>query len=368
MTITKVRAPIGRLAPDRGPIRVLRGALLVMVGLLVAVAVRNLIATYPVGVDLEIPLRAARRWLDGGQPYLSGSFQAGPGYDLPFLYPPFVLPIVAPLLALPRLLVTVIWLGLGILVAVWTCRQLAIPWRWIPLGLLWPPFFEALLGGNVQLILFAAFAALMYARPGGVAPWHPVDRDPGDGDRPALVDGLLAVANGALKVSQVHPWVLLLRRRPRAAVLGAAVVVAIVLATLPLTGIELWFDWLAQLNRANDPSWPRIGSSFTQYLPWPVGLGVTVATLGLAFVVPRRHAGAWLGILMVVGGPSLRTFGLLYLLPSMLLVRREFALVAAFLLATYMVAGIWLAVILIAATLVLGLRYPALLEPVPEPA
>lgn len=344
----------------------LRGALLVMVGLLVVVVARNVSARYPVGVDVEIPLRAERRWLEGGQPYLSGSFQASPGYGLPFLYPPFVLPLVAPLLALPRLLVTVIWLGLGVVVAVWTCRRLAIPWPWVPLVLLWPPFFEALLGGNVQLVLFATFAGLMYARPREAGLWHPVDRDPGDGDRPALVAGLLGVANGALKVSQVHPWVLLLRRRPRAAVLGAAVVVAIVLATLPLTGIGPWFDWLAQLNRANDPSWPLIGDAFTQYLPRPVGLGVTVATIGLAFVVPRRRAGAWLGILMVVGGPGLRTFGLLFLLPAMLLIRREFALVAAFLLTSYMFAGIWLAVTLVAATLALGLRYPVLLEPVPE--
>jgi hypothetical protein len=211
------------------------------------------------------------------------------------------------------------------------------------------------------------FAALLYARPGGVARWHPVDRDPGDGDRPALADGLLGVVNGALKLSQVHPWVLLLRRRPRAAVLGAAVVVGIVLALLPLTGIGLWFDWLAQLNRASDPNWPLIGDSFTQYLPRAAGLGITVATIGLAFVVPRRHAGAWLGILMVVGGPSLRTFGLLFLLPSLLVVRREVALIAAFLLTTYIFSGIWLAVIILGGMLALGLRYPALLEPVSRP-
>jgi hypothetical protein len=241
-----------------------------------------------------------------------------------------------------------------------------MPWFWIPFVLLWPPFLEALLGGNVQLVLFAAFAALMYERPSGAAQWHPVDRDPGDGDRPGLADGLLGVANGALKVSQMHPWVLLLHRRPRAAILGASVVVAIVLATLPLIGIQLWFDWLAQLNRANDPSWPLVGYSFTQYLRQPLGLGITVATIGLAFVLPRRHAGAWLGILMIVGGPSLRTFGLLFLVPSMLLVRRELALIAAFLVMTYMIPGLWLAVIIVAGPLALGRRYPALLEPVPR--
>ena len=91
---------------------------------------------------------------------------------------------------------------------------------------------------------------------------------------------------------------------------------------------------------------------------------IAVGSIALAFVLPRRHAAAWLGILMIVGSPSLRIFGLLFLLPGMLVIRRELALTAAFLVTTYMISGIWLAVVLVAGPLALGLRYPAVLEPV----
>ena len=363
MTPIHRRDRLGLFAIGSGTDRLLRAGLLTLVALLTSVAVNNLLRYHPWGADVEIPLRATQRWVQGDRPYLPESFLAGPGYDLPFLYPPFVLPFLVPLLALPRLAVAAGWFAMEVAIAAWTCRRLAIPWRWVALVLLWPPFAEALLGGNIQILLFGAFVGLFFAPSSARAPWHPVDRDPGDDDRPALLDGLLGVVNGALKFTQAHPWVLLLRRRPRAALLGAAVVVLILLVTLPLTGTQLCFDWLAQLNRANDPSWPWVGSSFTQYLPRPLAIGVTVMTIGLAFVVPRRYAGAWLGILMVVGSPSLRIFGLVFLLPAMLVIRREFALIAAFLVTTYMISGIWLAVVLAAGSLALGLRYPALLEP-----
>ena len=364
MTSIDRRDRPGLFAIGSGTDRLLRAGLLALVALLTSVAVNNLLRHYPWGVDVQIPLRAAQRWVQGDRPYLPESFRAGVGYDLPFLYPPFVLPFLVPLLALPRLALAAGWFALEVAIGAWTCRRLAIPWRWVPLVLLWPPFAEGLLGGNVQIVLFGAFVGLLFAPASAQGSWHPLDWDPADDRRPALMTGLLGVVNGALKVTQAHPWVLLLRRRPRAALLGAGAVVLILLVTLPLTGSQLWFDWLAQLNRANDPNWPLVGASFTQYLPRPLAIGVTVMTIGLAFVVPRRYAGAWLGILMIVGSPSLRIFGLLFLLPGMLVIRRELALLAAFLVTTYMISGIWLAVVLVAGSLALGLRYPALLEPV----
>ena len=335
-----------------------------LVALLTSMAVNDLVRHYPWGVDVEIPLRATQRWVQGGRPYLPESFLAGPGYDVPFLYPPFVLPFLAPLLALPRLALAGGWFALEVAVAAWTCRRLAIPWRWVPLVLLWPPFSEGLLGGNIQIVLFGAFVGLLLRPSSGRGPWHPMDRDPGDDGRPALMDGLLGVVNGAFKVAQVHPWVLLLRRRPRAALLGAAVGAAIILMTLPLTGISLWLDWAAQVNRANDPAWPLVGASLSQYLPRGAAAVIAVGSIALAFVLPRRHTAAWLGILLIVGSPSLRMFGLLFLLPGMLVIRRELALLAALFVASYTFVGLWLAVGLVAIGLALSRWNPAWLEPV----
>ena len=340
----------------------LRVALWILTAIVVGVAAKDLLTVYPVAADIEIPLRATTRWLAGGQPYLASSFSAPVGPDLPFLYPPFVLPLIAPLTALPRSLVVVGLVALGVVLAVWTCRRLAIPWRWTPLVLLWPPFLEALLGGNVQIPLFAAFVALMYdpARPD--RSFQPVERALESTRRPAWLDGVLGIANGAIKPSQAQPWVLLLRRRPAAAVAGAIILGAVVAVTLPLTGLDLWFDWLAQLGRASDPSWVLGGAGIAHGLPGIVSLLLVAATMIATLVVPRRFGAAWLGILMIVGNPSLRMFGLLMLLPGMLVVRREIALVAALCVASYTLAGLWLGVLVVAVALALGTRWPDWLE------
>ncbi len=356
----------GRAAAAPDPLRLaaerlLRPALLFFLIVVVAVDAVHLLLTHPWGVDLVIPLRAADRWIQGGRPYLPESFAAGPGYDLPFLYPPFLLPFLAVLAALPFWLVAAAWYVLQGAVAVWTCRRLAVPWAWLPLVLLWPPFFEALLGANAQVVLFGAFVALLYGRAGRGEAWRPRERDPARADRPALADGLLGAVSGAIKVGQVQPWVYLLRRRPGAAVLGALVVGLVVAVTVLLTGLPAWSDWLAQLARASDPAWPLVGSSYLQYLPGPIGWAMVLATVVLAFFVPTRHAAAWLGILMIAGNPSLRIFSMLYLLPGLLVVRREIALLAALLVASYFPPAIWLAVGLVAGALALGRGSPQLL-------
>lgn len=336
-----------------------------MTGIVVLLAVRDLLAGYPIGVDVEIPLRAARRWLDGGQPYLAASFQAPVGPDLPFLYPPFVLPVLAPLARLPGGLVVAGWLAVGVAVAAWTCRRLAIPWRWVPLVLLWPPFLEGLLGGNVQIVLFAAFVGLLFEGPPVDAAFHPVERAAGADVRPAWVEGLLAVVNGAIKPSQAHPWILILRRRPPAALLGLAIVGVVAVGSLALTGPTPWLDWLAQLGRASDPAWVYGGAGLARGLPASAGLLLLVGTMIAAVFLPSRRAAAWLGILMIVGSPSLRMFGVLTLLPAMLVVRREVALVAALCIASYTLLGLWLGVALVSAALAAAARWPAWLEPGP---
>jgi len=350
------------LTPGTSSNRLLRFALTVLAGSVAAIAVRNLLLLYPWAVDVVIPLRAAQRWLEAEPPYLPESFLAGPGYELPFLYPPFVLPPVAVLAMLPAAPVIVAWLTAGVLAAVFALRRLAVPTRVLPLLLLWPPFAEALLGGNIQVILFASYCALFFpAQPRRGVP--PVEHDLGADARPLFRPGLQAFLVAALKVTQMHPTVYLLRRRPRAGVAAAAMGIGLVLATLPVTGLDLWMSWLEQLSRAGDPAWPLYGASFMRPLPREATMLIVALTIIAAAFVPRRHAAAWVGILMVVGSPSLRIFGLLFLLPAMTVVRREVSLVAALFIATYTFEGLWLGVLIVAAALAGGQRIPRLLEP-----
>ena len=331
-----------------GPRRLLVGALVV---LLVILTVRALVTTTLVdplpGVDVEIPLRAADRWLAGDEPYRAEAFVSGTGAELPFLYPPFTLPFFAVLSWLPREAVLAASIALLLVAAVAASRRLRIPWLWIPLVVAWPPFVEGIVHANLTVLLFLAFVVLFYRATG--SPWRADPRDvsqPGESD---VEVGGLAAAIGAVKVSQPHAWVFVLHYRPRAAVLGAIAVAVVVLATLPLTGIQPWFDWVDQLRRASDPAWAYAGFAMTRYLPPLVGLAVAVACVVAVWFAPRRDGGPWVGLLSTLGAVSLHSFGMLFLIPAMLRIRLEIALVAACFVAANSYEGSWAAILLVTA-------------------
>ena len=340
------------------PDRLVRFGLWIIAACVVAFAWAWNLSSYTVGVDLEIPLRAAERWVAGGQPYLGSAFTNRGGATQPFMYPPYALPILAPLTLLPRVVVLVPWLGLLLVVAFATCRRLGVPVRWIPVVLVWPPFAEPLIGGNVQILLFAAFVAL-YWSPGGPG----VGRDIADAAEPDWRIGLKAGAIMFLKVGQFQPWLHVGRWRWKAAMVALAMLGGAALVTLPLVGLDTWRDWLEQLVRATNLDWGLGGFALPRMLPG-IGLAVSaMACLGVLFV-RSRDAGRTVGILTVIGAPSLYTFGLLFLLPAMLHIRREVSLVAASLVATYTYAGDWAAIVLVAVALAAASRRPVLREPV----
>ena len=352
---SELRAAVSRLGRAR---LVLRGALVAALIVVAANSLIELLTSYAPYVDAEIPLRAAERWMAGGQPYLASSFAAPPGYDLPFLYPPFVLPLVAPLTLLPRAIVWTVWFGVCLAAGLFAVRRLGFRWRWVPLVLLWPPFAEAIIGGNVQIVLFAAYVTLFWASRGA-------RRTETSHDSRAPVearDGVLAAIIPFLKASQPHALVALLRIRPRAAVTGTALLAGVVVATLPLTGLGLWRAWLVQLGRAANPAWAIGGASLTQGLP-PVAGGVVLgATIVACMLLPRRRLGEWAGVLSVLGAPSLRMFDLQFCLPAMVEIRREIALVAAILVATYTLPGLWGGIALVAIALAAAEHYPLFSE------
>ncbi len=56
-----------------------------------------------------------------------------------------------------------------------------------------------------------------------------------------------------------------------------------------------------------------------------------------------------MGVLSTVGAVSLHQFGLLFLIPAMLMIRLEIALVAACLIATHTARGSWAGILLVTA-------------------
>lgn len=336
--------------PMTWPRRVLIAALVVM---LTAIIVKSLLDTVLIGgrfaVDMEIPLQAAERWLAGQAPYLASAFTSEPGATQPFLYPPYVLPFFALLTDLPRNLVGAVAVGVMLVASILACRRLGIPWIWMTLVLAWPPFAESIVGANIQTVLFAAFVFLLYRA--GALPWKPPVRDVADPAESGPLVGGLATIVGAIKISQAHAWLYVLRHRPRAALGGALVAALVVAATLPLTGKDLWFDWVAQLRLATDLTWDLGGFALPRFLPPGLGYVVFAVCLIAVWFVPRERAGAWIGVLSVVGSLSLHIFGLLFLVPAMLVIRREAALMAAIFIATYSYEGAWAGIVTVALAL-----------------
>lgn len=340
--------------------RVLRLALWIGAALTTAVAWNANLVSYTIGVDMEIPLRAAERWLAGGQPYLASSFTNVGGVTQPFMYPPYVLPFLAPLTLLPRWLVLVPWLTLLFAAAIWTCRRLGVPLRWIPAILVWPPFAEPLIGGNVQVLLFASFVALFWRGTGR----QPESRDLRDPGELSVTIGLRAGVIALLKVGQFQPWLHVARWRPRAALLAVAVGVGLVMVTLPLVGVDAWRSWVDQLARATNLAWRFGGFSLSRLLP-ASGLFISVVASLAVLLVRPNGGGRTVGILTVIGAPSLYMFGLLFLLPAMLWCRREMGLLSAALIAmsTISYEGAWIGVMLVALIHVGAMRGEELREP-----
>jgi len=308
----------------------------ILVGAACFLDIPGLIRAFPAGVDLEIPLRAAAHWASGAQAYPPSAMLVKNGPDLPYLYPPFLLPLLTPIAALPRAAVTDVWLIFCFVCAVWTCCRLAIPWPAIPFVLAWPPFAEGLITGNVQILSFAVFVALLYDPSDGVLRTRVLapGQDP--------LNGLLAGAVGALKVAQLLPVLYLARRRLRAALFDVGALAGVVIATLPLTGISIYGDWLAQVQRAADPSWVAVGASlgrtFTIPDVFPAALGVV-----MALSVRGRNSGAWLGVALLIAAPSIHGYTYLFLLPGLLTIRRDISIpVAAVFLGIYNVYAWWL--------------------------
>ncbi|MGZ6340138.1 MAG: glycosyltransferase 87 family protein [Candidatus Limnocylindrales bacterium] len=166
--------------------------------------------------DLGLYLHADSEFLAGGAIYrqVPLSLQDTSRADYPYLYPPPTLPFFGALASLPYPLVAVLWVGVSLMAMLVVLRSLGLSWRWTALALLWPPIEQGIFVGNIvvpSLVLLA-----LAPRAGAL-----------------LALGPLAKPQNAGLVL----W-LVRRRAWRALALGLGLLAAIVLATLPLTGLD----------------------------------------------------------------------------------------------------------------------------------
>jgi glycosyl transferase family 87 len=339
-------------------VRVAFGALAVVVFIRSAIPI---LTTFPVALDAIIPLEAAKRWLAGGVVYAPDGF-TNQNLLPPFLYPPFVLPLVAPFTLPPEILVRWAWVAVLLGLALLTMRRLAIPWVIVPFVLLWTPMLGGLWGGNVSVAMFAAFVAAFWRTPAR----HDLDPEPRDLDGAEPPDARvawLAASVASIKLSQAQAWLAMAGRSLRAAVLGALPWVAVVVVTLPLVGLDSYGAWLAQLGRASDPSWAPMGPSLLHYLGTTAFTILTLASFVVALRLRGRDTGVWLGLVMLLVTPNMHNHSALFLLPALLRIRREVALVAAMLTGTLTYEGWWLGIALVTVVMLAGQRWPFLREP-----
>ena len=247
------------------------------------------------GYDLSFYWAAAQHLIHGAPIYsltqLSGPY-APQGQD-GFLYPPPFAAVMIPLAGLTSSarVAEWPWTALGIVIvlvavlALLRSESLAerFPmlrgrgrWLLVAAALAFPPVIGELSIGNVHLLLLGLFTLA----------WLGIRRGDLTGD------AMVGVGLGVAAVIKVFPGVLLLwliaTRRYRAAGAMVAAAAALVVVTLPITGIEPWLQYprvLANLAAVYDTTdtispaiWlaPYLGFTTARWLVLAIGVGVVV--------------------------------------------------------------------------------------------
>lgn len=253
--------------------------------------------------DLDLYLKAGLHFRLGQPVYLDGLVSVRPPdpADYPFVYPPPTLPIAVALSMLPVGLVTIGWLTGMLAAALVGLHRIGLRRWWLLAFLAWPPFAEGLYVGNVAVLLLLFFA---------IAPWSGVG---------LVIGPLLKLPSAVLSL-----W-LIAERRWRDIAVGLLVVGALVLASLPLTGLGVWTAWLDGLSwfARSQPLVPSTfyGIALDRYLPALAISIIGFGLLGLASLARGRPLLARLGVVSVVVSPSLYAHGFMVALPALLELR-----------------------------------------------
>jgi hypothetical protein len=335
-----------RLRPDRprlGPVEVM------VVLALTAMVLTDIEMAWQPLRDLGIYLRAGQHFLDGSAVYAQTPLASQP-LDrtwYPFLYPPFTLPFFGLLSLLPVPVSHGLWVAGSLTLGLLALRLIGLPWRWVIPVIVWPPFFEGLWVGNVAVPALFLFA---------IGPWLGAGLVLG-----AVFKSYTAVAT--LWLARERSWLQLAA--------GLAIVVALIAATLPLTGTQLWSDWLDGLRvyQSSQRLLPSLyGLGLPRFVPFPVYAAAALLAIAGAWLVRGRDSLARFGTATVVAAPSLFGHGMLMAVPSILSLRTAWAWLAIGLLSTPDGALWWLAIgVVTASWLVAEMRREEGVEDSAEP-
>ena len=281
--------------------------------------------------DLGIYLKAGGHFLDGSPVYAQTPLTVQPidRTIYPFLYPPCTLPFFGALSLLPVPLAQALWLGGSLGLGLLALRVMGLPRRWLVATLLWPPLFQGLWVGNVAVPALALFA---------LGTW--------------LGAGLVLGAVFKPYTGIAALWLVREGRWKEIAV-GAGALALLVTATLPLTGLTPWSDWLNGLRvyQTSQSSLPGLyGFGLPRFVPFGAYLALAIAAVLVALRPRGRESLARLGTAAVVASPSLFGHGLLMAVPSLLSLRSPWLWLAIGFLSTPDGLQWWLAIAVVAAS------------------
>ena len=255
--------------------------------------------------DLHLYLIGGANFVDHGVVYMTTAIHSTPkdGLEfLPFLYAPPTLPFFGLLSELPRGLVDALWVAGSLAAVLVSLRAFGLKWRWALLALIWTPIMQGVFVGNVMIPSLLLLAAA--TRVGGGLVFGP----------------LFKPQNGIVSL-----W-LVRERAWRPLVAGLLVLLLIVAATLPLTGLDLWRQWFESLaayqqSQTYIPSLYGVGLG--RYLPLWAFAAIAAFTVVAALWVSGREGLARLGLASAVASPSLFLHGFVFAIPSFLRLRAE---------------------------------------------
>jgi Glycosyltransferase family 87 len=257
------------------------------------------VTSYGVQRDFGIYLRAGHNFLAGAPVYTETPLTTGPTDPTldPFVYPPITLPFFAAFAMLPSRLAHVLWIAATLTTTVVALRCFGVRWRWLPVLLLWPPVVQGLWVGNADMLVLAAFAA---------APWYAA---------------LLAFPPMIkLQLGVTGLW-LVRERRWRSLAIALGIGVGLVLATLPIVGIDAWVSWVNALVAFNQTARnmpPITGIALVRYLPMTVALLLGLLAVVAALRWRGRDGLADLGLASLAISPTLYPHGFPIGLPAFL--------------------------------------------------